>query len=78
MDVIEPLSVLERLVSLRQVPGSRWAFWHDPNSQLGRMDADIEMHVQTTCFNPTLIYFLTLGLSSVFNIRSVSVDGLLT
>lgn len=37
------LSVLERLVALVQVPGSRWSFWHDRNSQLGRMDAEIEI-----------------------------------
>lgn len=37
------LSVLEGLVALVQVPGSRWSFWHDRSSQLGRMDAEIEI-----------------------------------
>lgn len=57
MDMIDHISVLERLVSLRQVPGHRWSFWHDLNSQLGGIDADIEIYAGTIHTDPTFIYF---------------------
>lgn len=54
MDMIDHLSLLEAGVFDKCYEA---AFWHDPNNQLGRRDADIEIHAETTCFYPTLIYF---------------------